>query len=110
MELSYGEVNQEFTKVISTLARVISHYGKGSCQLLPPELDATARYSFVVSEFRHALGVTLTKLTRSQMIWLSVSQRQLRNANPTIVNLATSHPGSFPAKSTRSGNGSARTT
>ena len=71
---SYGEVNQEFAKVISTLARVTIHQGKGSCQLLPPELDATARYSFVVSEFRRALGVTLTKinanlkLTRSHLV------------------------------------------
>ena len=71
---SYGEVNQEFHKVISTLARVAAVQGKGAFQLLSPELTTVHRYSYIVSEFRRAFGLTLTrananlKLARSHLI------------------------------------------
>ena len=65
---SYGEVNQEFHKVISTLARVAAVQGKGAFQLLSPELTTVHRYSYIVSEFRRAFGLTLTRAIANLML------------------------------------------
>jgi hypothetical protein len=85
---SYGEANQEFHKVIATLARVAAVQGKGPSQLLPPELSTAHRYSYIVSEFRRAFGLTLTrananlKLCRSHLVARSpeLAKRQAESA------------------------------